>query len=179
MNNDRSGTVDPELLVEKFSSPDGAVRQKARNTLVSLGPKAVKSLSRALHGSLKEQVRWEAAKALGAMDCAGAVLPLVRALEDVYPDAAWLAAEGLKKYKKKAWPAMLRLLIKKGEDSVLLREGIHHVLSGQKEDGLDDVLNALIRALETSTAPELSISAAYDVLKKMKMKYRQTVPLKK
>jgi hypothetical protein len=61
-------------------------------------------------------------------------------------------------------------LIKSGEDSVLLRHGVHHVLKFQKEEGFNDLLKALTKALESNSAQETTTIAAYDILKRMKAK---------
>ena len=40
----------------------------------------------------------------------------------------------------------------------------------QKEDGFNDLLATLLKALESSSAPESSAVAAYDILKRMNAK---------
>jgi hypothetical protein len=82
----------------------------------------------------------------------------------------WLTAEALRKFKKIAWPPLMRALMKSTQDSVLLRTGAHHVLRNQKEDGFDDLLVTLREALESSTASELTPFAASDILKRLKIK---------
>jgi HEAT repeat protein len=156
-----------ESLMDMLESKDGMTREKARESLVDLGKPAVSSLIHALQGSRMDQVRWEAAKALGAINDTRSIPSLAKALDDSNPDIAWLAAEALIKFKKSAWPALLQELIKSGSDSVLLRQGAHHVLVNQKEDGFNDLLSTLIKALESSTAPESSIVAAHDLLERM------------
>ena len=159
-----------ESLMDMLASNDGMVRQKARKSLVALGKPAVFSLAQAFRNSKLDQVRWEAAKALGAIGDASAIAPLVKALEDSDQDVAWLAAIALKKFKKAAWPTLLRVLIRRRSDSVLLRKGAHHVLRNQKEDGFNDLLATLKKALESDTVPESTAIAAYDILKQMKVK---------
>jgi HEAT repeat protein len=154
--------------MEKLSSKDGATRQKSRKSLVALGKPAVSSLTRALQNSRLDHTRWEAAKTLGAIGDSRAIPALVKALEDSNPDVAWVAAEALRKFKKAAWPSLLRVLINRGANSVLLRQGAYHVLRNQKEVGFDDLLAPLTKALESSTVPESTAVAAYDVLKRMK-----------
>jgi HEAT repeat protein len=155
-------------LMDMLASKDGMIRQKARKSLVALGKPAVSSLVQALDDSEADQLRWEAAKALGAIGDAGAAQSLVHALEDPDTDVTWLAAEGLKKLKKTAWPPLLRALIKSREDSVLLRQGALHVLRNQKEDGFDDLLATLTNDLESNTIRESTPLAARGLLEKMK-----------
>ena len=85
-----------ESLMDKLSSKDGMIRQKARESLVALGKPAVSSLTDVLQNSTSDQVRWEAAKALGAIGDTSSIPSLVKALSDSNDDVVWLAAE--------AWP---------------------------------------------------------------------------
>jgi HEAT repeat protein len=155
-------------LIDMLASKDGPTRQKARKTLVALGKPAVSSLNSTLQNSRLDHVRWEAAKALGAIGDTRAIPRLVKALEDSDHDVAWLAAEALRKFKKAAWPPLLRVLIKSGSDSGSLRQGAHHVFRNQNEVGFNDLLVSLTKALESSTVPELATVAAFDILKRMK-----------
>jgi HEAT repeat protein len=159
-----------ESLIELLANKDGSTRMKARKSLVALGKPAVSSLIRTLQNSKQDHVRWEAAKTLGAIEDARSIPALVSALEDSDQGVAWLAAEALGKFKKIAWPPLLRALVKSEKDSVLLRQGAHHVLRKQKEDGFNDLLAALRTVLESSTASELTPFAASDILKRMKTK---------
>lgn len=137
---------------------------------MALGKPAVFSLVRRLRNSKVDHLRWEAVKTLGAIGDTRAVRPLVKALEDSDPDVAWVAAEALRKYKKTAWPPLLRMLIKSGADSFLLRQRAHHVLRNQKEVGFNDLLATLAKALESDTVPESTAVAAYSILKRIKAK---------
>ena len=170
MSEQKGTGIHRETLMDMLASKDGVIRQNAREALVALGKAAVSSLTQALLNSRLDQVRWEAAKALGAINDAGSIPSLVKALEDSNHDVAWLAADALITYKKAAWPALLQALIKSESDSIELRKGAHHVLVNQKEDGFNDLLTTLLQALESSAAPESSAVAAYDILKKMKVK---------
>jgi hypothetical protein len=76
----------------------------------------------------------------------------------------------LKLFKKAAWPPLLQALINSDSDSVGLRKGAHHVLVDQKEDRFNDLLATLLKALESSSAPESSAVAANEILKRMKVK---------
>ena len=159
-----------EKLIDALFNKDGKIRQTSRQELVKIGRPAIMYLMKVLKKSTIDQARWEAAKALADMEDDGVILPLVAALEDTFPDVQWLAAEGLKKYKMKAWAPLLKLLVKDGGSSVLLRQGVHHVFLKQMEAGYDDLIAALLKALETVTAPELRLSAANEILKRLKMK---------
>jgi HEAT repeat protein len=170
MNEKKGTTTNIESLMDMLGSKDGAIRQNAREALVALGKPAVTSLTQALLHSSLDQVRWEAAKALGSINDTGSIPSLVKALEDSYPDVGWLAAVALMKYKKAAWPALLEALIKSGSDSSVLRQGAHHILADQKEDGFNDLLETLLKALDSSSAPESSTVAAHEILKKMNVK---------
>jgi HEAT repeat protein len=157
-----------ESLISLLASKDGMIRQRARKSLVVLGKPAVPSLIRMLRNFKLEQVRWEAAKALGEISDVGSIPPPVKALEDTNHDVAWLAAKALRKNKKAAWLPLLRALVKSGADSVLLRQGAHHVFRYQKENGFNDLLPILMKALESGAVPESTPVAAYEILKRMK-----------
>ena len=159
-----------ESLMDMLASKDGMIRQKARKSLVALGKPAVPSLTRTLQNSKEVHVRWEAAKTLGAIGDVRSIPALVSALEDSDQDVVWLAAEALRKFKKIAWPYLMRALVKSKPDSVLLRQGAHHVLRKQKEDGFNDLLTILIKTLESNTASESTPFAASNILKRMKVK---------
>jgi hypothetical protein len=138
-----------------------------------MGKPAVTSLSRTLRNSKADQVRWEAAKALGAMGDVRAIPSLVQALEDSDDGVAWLAAEGLKQFNKAAWPALFHALIERGADSAQLRHGAHHVLREQREDGFNALLETLRKALEAVTVPVRTPIAAHNILKKMGVSRQQ------
>ena len=157
-------------LIDMLASEDGATRLKARKLLVAIGKPAVAPLRRSLQESEVDHVRWEAVKALGGIGDPGAIPPLVKALQDRDPDVRWLAAEALRKFKRVAWPPLLRALIRGGPDSVLLRETAHHVLRNQKENGYNDVLATLTKALVSSSAPISTKVAAYDFLRRIQSK---------
>ena len=154
--------------MDMLASKNGMTRLKARKALVAQGKPAVPSLVLALRKSKSDQVRWEAAKALGAIGDARAIPSLVKALEDGDEDVGWLAAEGLRKFQKAAWPALFRALIKGGADSGPLRRGAHHVLRNRRGNGFDYFLTTLKNALESSLASESTPVAAYDILRRMK-----------
>jgi len=157
-----------DSFMELLLSRDGATREQARKSLVSVGKPAVIILTRALQNSGSDQFRWEAAKTLGEIGDTGGIPVLVSALEDRNHEVAWFAGEALKKFRKIAWLPLLRALVKKGSDSVRLRQGVHHVLRDQNEAGFGDLLKSLMKALESGSVPESSAVAAHGILKRMK-----------
>lgn len=159
-----------ESLIDMLASKNGAIRMKARKSLVALGKPTISSLTRILQNSKQDHVRWEAAKTLGAIGDIRSIPVLVSALEDSDQGVVWLAAEALSKFKKIAWPPLLRALVKSENDSVSLRQGAHHVLRNQKEECFNDLLAILRTALESSTASESTPFAASNILKRMKTK---------
>jgi HEAT repeat protein len=167
MNRQVQTKANLESLIHTLASKDGLAREKARHSLVRAGEPAVPLLVRALQESPVDQVRWEAAKALGMMRDARAIPVLVQALEDYDADVAWLAAEALQKFKKAAWPALLHALIQYGAESAALRQGAHHVFRRQRAEGFEDLIAALLKALNTETLPEAITMAAHQILERM------------
>jgi HEAT repeat protein len=153
-----------ECLMEMLASRDGMVRQKARESLVALEELAVPSLIETLQNSRSKQVRWEAAKALGAICDIRSIPTLVKALEDKDPDVAWLAAEALKRLGKAAWPPILHALVEHGADSVLLRRGARHVYFQQRGNGFSKLIVKLRKSLGFGAAPESVPLAANELL---------------
>jgi HEAT repeat protein len=154
-------------LIVQLSDKDGMIRDRARKKLVKTGKSAVTSLLDALKNSKIDQVRWEAAKALGAIADKRSIVPFVDALEDEFEDVTWLAAEALKKAGMDAWPALLEALKVKGSKSKLLRDGAHHILKGQRKSGYNELLEKLVRSLEIEGTLEAIEPAADEILKKM------------
>lgn len=167
MKKQKVSGADIQSLMDMLASKDGMVRQKARASLVAVGKPAVSSLAQALKNSTLDQVRWEAAKALSAIGDVRAIPSLVKALEDSDSGVTWLAADALSKLGKTAWPALLRPLLEIGSASLVFRQGAHHVLLHQKEDGFDDVLAVLVKELESGAFPETATVAAYEILKRL------------
>ncbi len=173
MEKQAQDTEDINSLVSLLSNKDDKVRRKARKSLVVIGKPAVSSLSEVLQNSDVYKARWEAAKALGAIGDAAAIPTLVNALEDTESDVVWLAAEALKKFRKTAWPELLSALIKRGSESVTLRNAAHHVLRTQREKGNHDLLEALRKSLESGAVPESTPMAASNLLEKMRVHRKQ------
>ncbi len=148
-----------------LESPDGMLRQSAREGLIALGGAAVTPLMLALGNAKEAQVRWEAAKALGAIGEVRAIPALVSALEDSDSDVIWLAAEALSQFGSVAWPGLLAALVAEGTESAILRKGAHHVFASQKESGNGGMLAVLQTALEAGALPEAAPMEASEILK--------------
>jgi len=172
----KEGLTDVNLvfLIGALASKDGLTRSRARQALVVLGLPAVPALIRALRDPKRDQLRWEAAKALGAIRDARAAPALVRALEDDDPDVAWLAAEALEQLGQAAWPPLLHALIERGAVSAALRQGAHHVFRHQREEGFEHLIALLLKALESETVPEMPITAAHRILETLEAQARRT-----
>jgi HEAT repeat protein len=159
-----------ESLMETLGHKDGLLRENARNSLVALGAPAVLPLVQALQGSHSAQVRWEAAKALGEISDDRAIPALIAVLYDRDSDVVWLAAVGLNGFGKRAWPALLQELVDKGTESVTLRKELHHVFHNQQEAGYEDLLAALMTALEQDALPETAPMVAHKILTRVREK---------
>ena len=157
-----------DYLMDMLATNDGMIRQKAKASLVALGRPAASSLSRALQNSKSNQVRWDAAEALGAIGDTKSIPSLVRALADEDSDATWLAAKALSNFKTTAWPPSPRVLMTSGPTSELLYQGAHQVPLNQKDIGFNDLLATLMTASERRALSESAIIAASDILERMK-----------
>ncbi len=168
MSENNSTDMDIKSLMDELADKDGMIRQKARESLVALGKTAVSSLIEALRNSASDQVRWEAAKALGAIGDTKSIPALVDALEDSDSDVTWLAAEALIKFEKAAWVPLLEKLVKSGPDFTVLHQGAHHILREQQADGFDDLLKTLVKTLDSGTDPESVMVTAHEILNRIK-----------
>jgi HEAT repeat protein len=168
MYEQKQSGISAQSLVKLLENEDGKVRTKARKSLVTIGKQAISPLSLVLENSKIYKARWEAAKALGEIGDLKSIPTLVKALEDPESDVAWLAAKALEKFRKAAWPELLRALVERGADSTLLQHGAHHILRKQKMEDYNDLLEILRTSLETGSAPESISPAAYNILERMK-----------
>jgi len=168
MYEQKQSGISPQSLVILLENEDVKARIKARKSLVTIGKPAVPALSLVLENSKIYKARWEAAKALSEIGDLKSIHSLVKALEDPESDVAWLAAKTLAKFKKAAWPKLMRALVERGADSILLQHGAHHILRKQKMEGYNDLLNTLRTALETGSVHESVPPAAYNILEQMK-----------
>jgi HEAT repeat protein len=158
-----------ETFVQTLSSHDDVARVKARHSLVMIGKAAVPSLIKALEDK-HYLMRWEAAKTLAEIGDPEAAAALVKTLEDEEFDVRWLAAEGLIKMNVNGLKPLLLALEHQGE-SVLLREGAHHVVHDLAKGGLRKYLAPVLTALESvergEEVPWLA-RQALDMLEKLK-----------
>jgi HEAT repeat protein len=150
-------------LIAGLRSKTGTRREKARNALVRIGKPATEPLI-GLLANKNQHLRWEACKALGSIRDPAAAVPLVDALRDDSIEIRWLAAEALIALGPKALVPLLRAL-EKQFDSVLLRQGAHHVLHAlEKKQGLNRKTLAVLDSLR-SLSPESPVAmAAYEAL---------------
>jgi HEAT repeat protein len=125
---------------------DGLVRRRARRSLVELGDRAVSALVGQLR-SPNDNVRWEAAKALGELHAPEAAPALVERLQDDNFSIRWLAAEALVGLGESAVAPILRALMRH-PDSVWLRQGAHHVLRSFSHYRQGSVVQPVVKALE-------------------------------
>jgi len=115
-------------LIHALSSYNDMSRVEARKALEAMGKQAVSALVEALRDRKSPHLlRWEAAKSLGEIGAQEAAPALVEALEDQEFDVRWLAAKGLIEMNAKALRPLFQALIDRA-DSILLRQGAHHVL---------------------------------------------------
>jgi HEAT repeat protein len=156
-----------ESLMENLENKDGMTRQKARKTLVTMGSPVVDTVTQALQNSTSDQMRWEAAKTLGGIRDASTIPSLVNALQDRDSDVAWVAAKGLRKFKKVAWPQIMHALIDGGSASADMRQRSHFVLRKQQAEGFNDLLTTLLKTLDSDSAADSVPVAAYEILKRM------------
>jgi HEAT repeat protein len=139
-------------LLDALASPDGMARRRARDRIVALGAVAVPGLvARLEHGAFR--VRWEAAKALGAVGDPAATDALLRSLHDRDQDVRWLAAEALAAIGRPGAVAVVETLLDQS-DSGEIRGGVHHVLHEYRDDDLRDrtaeLLDVLGRAIDSA-----------------------------
>ena len=170
MYEQKQSQITTQTLVNKLESEDEKVRIRARKSLVTIGKQAVLPLSQVLENSKIHKARLEAAKALNEISDLKSIPTLVRALEDTESDVAWLAAKTLEKFRKAAWPVLLRALAEHGSKSVSLQHGAHHILRKQKVEGYNDLLDILRTSLESGAVPESISPAAYNLLERTKNK---------
>lgn len=151
-----------QFLVEAFRGATELPPERAREALVAIGPASVPALLTALRDPVDE-VRWEAAKALGQLSRPEAAEALVGALTDPHGGVRWLAAEALAATGEPAKRPILRELLAHSE-SVWLREGAHHVLRSLARGASPD-LAAVVRALEGVEPAIAVMTAASDALR--------------
>jgi HEAT repeat protein len=168
-DSNRTGSSAKELmntLIAELKVKDGMTRQKARRRLVAMGRPTVPLLIKLLEDA-REQTRWEAAKALGAIADPEASPALASALEDDDFDVRWLAAEGLIRLGRDGLPSLLQALAER-PNSVWLREGAHHVLTSLSKKRMKILLKPMLSAL-VNLDPEVYVpEAAHALLNTLK-----------
>ncbi len=160
--------IELDILIGQLKSHDGSEREHARNAIVRIGAPAVPVLVRLLK-SPHELMRWEACKALGAINVPEVAQPLVEALRDENMEVRWLAAEGLAALGRDGLSALFRAL-EFHFNSIFLLEGAHHVLLALEKKKLlnkesEDVLESL-RHLEPRVSVPVAARRALESLKK-------------
>lgn len=147
-------------LVQQLGSDKLGERKRARAALISAGNPSVPALISLLSNHSSE-LRWEAAYVLGEIKSPEAAPALVNALEDEALEVRWRAAVGLIKLKRHSLIPLFEAL-KGCFDSVLLREGAHHVLRGLDKEGvLADPSLKVLEALE-SVEPAITVPWAVE-----------------
>jgi len=133
-------------LIGALSSYNDLSRVEARKALVVFGSQTIPFLAEALKDSNFLR-RWEAAKTLGEIGDPKAAPILVKALEDEKFDVRWLAAKALIDMNVRSLKPLFEALIERA-DSVLLRQGAHHVLHDLAKGELRIYLAPVLIALE-------------------------------
>lgn len=154
-----------EALIPDLASKDGTKRHRARVALQHIGRPAVPALLQALN-SPSENVRWEAAKALGVIRDPRAGPALVDALEDEDPAVRWLAAEALIALGRHALVPVLSS-VERCADSEWLQAGVAQVLRALVKDDLAPEAAPVLEALNSVDAAVAAPAAAYRVLRRL------------
>lgn len=153
-----------ETLMKQLASEDTIERQNARYKLIARGREAVPFLIGALEDR-KHWMRWEAAKALSQIGDSTAIDALVATLRDPEFDVRWLAAEGLIVIGPPSIPAVLQKLVDEPE-SLVVKEGVHHVLHDMAKGSLYELLQPVKMSLEGSGPLQPEV-IAQETLKKL------------
>ena len=141
-------------LIGTLSSYNDLSRVEARKALLAFGSQTIPFLGEALNDPNFLR-RWEAAKALGEIGDPKAAPFLIKALEDEKFDVRWLAAKGLIDMNVKSLKPLFQALIERA-DSVLLRQGAHHIIHDLAKGELRIYLAPVLISLE-STDPGVQV----------------------
>ncbi len=152
-----------ESLIAALASRSGTERHRARIALQNMGRRSVPALLQALE-SPSENVRWEAAKALGNIRDPQAGPALVDALEDEDPAVRWLAAEGLIALGRHALVPVLSS-VERCTDNEWLQQGVVQVLHALVKEDLAPEAAPVLAALEGPEASVAAPAAAYRLLR--------------
>jgi HEAT repeat protein len=160
-------SADIAALIAALANKNAEVRRHARNGLIAMGRPAVDLLVELL-GDRRPHVRWEAAKALGAIGDPKAGEALVAALdEDDDFDVRWLAGQALAALGREGLRPLLLALADRPH-SPALQEGAYHVchrLSQRQAYRLVKPVLAALRALEPELLIPTAVRAAINELK--------------
>jgi HEAT repeat protein len=144
-------------LLAAIAHRDAVVRRRARNSLIAVGRPAVEALVELL-GDRRTHVRWEAAKALGAIGDPRAAPALVTALEaDEDFDVRWVTGQALTALGREGLRAVLAALAARPH-STTLQEGAYHVCHRLSQRQAFRIVLPVLAALR-SLEPELLIPA--------------------
>ncbi len=162
---DKSAAIDRiDQLINTFTSKKGLQRQEARLKLVEIGEDAADSLIQTLSESENKHVKWECAKALCDIKTPKAAPVLVEILMDEHPEIRWLGAEALISLGKKSLKPLLTSLLE-NHDSILLRQGAHHVLHAlEREELLNPQLQSLLDVLRNIDSQGTVLTATQKAL---------------
>jgi hypothetical protein len=154
-----------ELLAESDSSP----RVSARYELVRRGDRAV---TQALIAELNDplpHVRWEAAKALGAIADPMTAHSLLHALDDDDQDVRWVASEGLISLGKIGLLTVLSGVTRWAQSTGFCRAA-HHVLHvlRDRDPECAEAIDPVLVALDSSDPGVLAPPAAHRALSALK-----------
>jgi HEAT repeat protein len=155
-----------DLLVDALASTDYSARRHALKALIRRGTIAVDALIGLLKSS-SEQVRWEAAKALGRIGGPESTDALAALLDDESPDVRWRAADGLISIGGDALIPVLRSLIARPA-SPLSREASSHVLRAFLNQEFADIVFPVHAALEVGLPVEEVVVAAHEALNRLR-----------
>jgi len=171
MDSSKNEETNVKALITQLGDDQGFVRENARLALIDIGKDAVPLLIDALV-SKREQLRWEAAKALVKIADPAAIPALVKALQDEVFDIRWLAAEALIAIGKESIEPLMKEVVDQGNKS-FLQEGAHHIISYlipslSKEPELTEILKPVKNALDNSAPRAAGPAAAQKALDKIK-----------
>ncbi len=142
-----SESFSPEIqsIVRNLYENKTLKRKGARRRLEIQGRKDPECLVPLLASS-DQKIRWEAIKTLTSLEMDSMIPVFLNLLNDDYGDIRWLSAEGLIKIGRKSICPTIEKLIQT-EDSLLLRESVHHVISGLIMQNERGIYNPLLTAL--------------------------------
>jgi hypothetical protein len=157
-----------DALVTDLANTDSVARQRARESLVTLGSNEVTAALVAELIDPREHVRWEAAKALAALKAPVSAPALVNALDDDNQDIRWLAAEGLIALGRTGLMAVLSGLIKRA-GSPAFCQSAHHVLQSCIQEGNAKAIAPVLAALDGPEPGVCAPPAGYAALMDLKV----------